>query len=71
MKPLVLYRNLKYQKLFDDMERLLDSACAPEAVDALPGVRSAASAAEMQFPYEEADPRGGAAAGGPDAYECL
>ncbi len=23
MKPLVLYRNLKYQKLFDDMERLL------------------------------------------------
>ncbi len=70
MKPLVLYRNLKYQKLFDDMERLLDSACAPEAVDALPGVRSAASAAEMQFPYEEADPRGGAAAGGPDAYEC-
>ncbi len=29
MKPLVLYRNLKYQKLFDDMERLLDGVRTP------------------------------------------
>ncbi len=34
MKPLILYRNLNYQKLFDDMERLLDCACAEGALRA-------------------------------------
>lgn len=54
MKQLVLYRNLKYQKLFDDMERLLDQT----------GPSAAGEAAMTEW----AKLRGVAAA--PDACEC-
>ena len=64
MKPLVLYRNLKYQKLFDDMERLLDGIRTPEfAGERCDTGIGAAAVGEMGLP------RDGAAVS-PDAYEC-
>ena len=64
MKPLVLYRNLKYQKLFDDMERLLDRVSAPAPAGERRGAGNRAAAMA-----EAVLPNGGAAAV-PDAYEC-
>ena len=64
MKPLVLYRNLKYQKLFDDMERLLDRVGTPDpAGERCDAGNGAAVMAEAVLP------NGGAAAV-PDAYGC-
>lgn len=64
MKPLVLYRNLKYQKLFDDMEHLLDGICTPE----LAGERCDAGIGAAAV-GETGLPRDGAAVS-PDAYGC-
>ncbi len=84
MKPLVLYRNLKYQKLFDDMERLLDRAGVLDAVpgpEVLPGDGGGAAvsaagaslpygAGRVQFPQGMTGIPGGDVTAPPDAYEC-